>query len=318
MINAMCLEGMTSSSAYHAPVLANEVVELLRGAQNVLDGTLGGGGHSRALLEAGAGHVTGVDRDPNALAEAERTLHAYASAGRFSAIESNYAEVGRVPELADQFFDAILLDLGVSSRQVDDTSRGFTFRPGAPLDMRMGADAYASAADILNRENEATLTGVFKEFGDEPRGARLAREVVRRRATKPFEISDDFVGAIRAVLGPRSGAPDFARLFQAVRIAVNNELMGLTQALPVLRDRLAPGGRLAVISYHSGEDRIVKNLFREWSAACVCPPKQPVCTCRGRPLGTTVTRRALTASEDEVTHNPRARSARLRVWQSAE
>lgn len=181
----------------------------------------------------------------------------------------------------------------------------------------MGADAYGTAADILNDENESTLTGVFKEFGDEPRGARLAREVVRRRATKPFETSDDFVGAIRAVLGPRSGAPDFARLFQAVRIAVNNELMGLTHALPALRDRLVPGGKLAIIAYHSGEDRIVKNAFREWSAACVCPPKQPICTCRGRPLGTTITRRALTASGEEIHTNPRARSARLRVWQSA-
>ena len=299
-------------------MLANEVVELFRGATNMLDGTLGGGGHSRALLEAGVQHVTGVDRDRNALAEATRALGDYASARRFSAVESNYAEIDRAPELADQQFDGILLDLGVSSHQVDDASRGFTFRPGAPLDMRMGADAYASAADLLNRENETTLTAVFKEFGDEPRGARLAREVVRRRATKPFETSDDLVGAIRAVLGPRSGPPDFARLFQAVRIAVNNELMGLTHALPALRDRLRPGGTLAVIAYHSGEDRIVKNMFRDWSAACICPPKQPVCTCRGRPLGTTVTRRALTASEEEVHRNPRARSARLRAWQSAE
>jgi 16S rRNA (cytosine1402-N4)-methyltransferase len=309
---------MASDSAYHAPVLANEVVDLFRGAKKVLDGTLGGGGHTHALLEAGAQHVTGVDRDPNALTEAARRLKEYSSAGRFTAIESNYAEIDDVPGLVGQRFDGILLDLGVSSHQVDDASRGFTFRPGAPLDMRMGVDAYATAADLLNKENEATLTGVFKEFGDEPRGARLAREIVRRRGTRPFETSDDLVGAIRAVLGPRSGPPEFARLFQAVRIAVNNELMGLSRALPALRDRLMPGGRLAVIAYHSGEDRIVKNMFRDWSAACVCPPKQPVCTCRGRPLGTTVTRRALTASEDEVQHNPRARSARLRVWQNAE
>jgi 16S rRNA (cytosine1402-N4)-methyltransferase len=307
---------MESENAYHAPVLANEVVELLRGARTVLDGTLGGGGHTRALLEAGVESVVGVDRDPEALRAAAQSLARYGQ--RFSAVEANYAEVGQSPELAGRRVDGILLDLGISSHQIDDTNRGFSFRPGAPLDMRMGADAYGTAADILNRENEATLTGVFKEFGDEPRGARLAREVVRRRANKPFETSDDFVGAIRAVLGPRSGAPEFARLFQAVRIAVNNELMGLTSALPALRDRLTPGGTLAVIAYHSGEDRIVKNAFREWSAACVCPPKQPVCTCRGRPLGTTITRRALTASEAEVQQNPRARSARLRAWRSAE
>jgi 16S rRNA (cytosine1402-N4)-methyltransferase len=318
MINAMCLEGMATDSAYHAPVLANEVVELFRGASTILDGTLGGGGHAGALLAAGAAHVTGVDRDAHALAEAARSLAEYAASGRFAAVETNYAELEQVPALAGQRYDAILLDLGVSSKQVDDATRGFTFRPGAPLDMRMGGDAYATAADILNQENEATLTGVFKEFGDEPRGARLAREVVRRRATRPFETSDDFVGAIRAVLGPRSGPPEFARLFQAVRIAVNNELMGLTKALPALRDRLTPGGRLAVIAYHSGEDRIIKNVFRDWSAACVCPPKQPMCTCRGHPLGTTITRRALTPSEEEVTRNPRARSARLRAWQRAE
>jgi 16S rRNA (cytosine1402-N4)-methyltransferase len=307
---------MVAENAYHAPVLANEVVALLGGARSVLDGTLGGGGHTRALLEAGVERVVGVDRDPEALREAARTLSSYGD--RFSAVEANYADLDQTSELAGRRFDGILLDLGISSHQVDDPSRGFTFRPGAPLDMRMGADAYGTAADILNRENEATLAGVFKEFGDEPRGARLAREVVRRRATRPFETSDDFVGAIRAVLGPRSGAPEFARLFQAVRIAVNNELMGLTHALPALRDRLTPGGTLAVIAYHSGEDRIVKNAFREWSAACVCPPKQPVCTCRGRPLGTTITRRALTASDAEVQQNPRARSARLRAWRSAE
>jgi 16S rRNA (cytosine1402-N4)-methyltransferase len=125
------------------------------------------------------------------------------------------------------------------------------------------------------------------------------------------------VGAIRAVLGSRSGAADFARLFQAVRIAVNDELPGLERALPALRDRLTSGGTLVVIAYHSGEDRIVKNTFREWSAACICPPKQPMCTCRGRPLGTTITKRAITASEDEVARNPRARSARLRAWRNA-
>jgi S-adenosyl-methyltransferase MraW len=308
---------MTSGSAYHAPVLVNEVVDLLRGKRRILDGTLGGGGHSHALLEAGAEQVIGIDRDPDAIAAAEERLGDYASSGRFSAIESNYADLGLVAALEGMRFDGVLLDLGVSSHQFDAPERGFTIRPGAPLDMRMGTDSYDTAAAVLNEENEATLTGIFKEFGDEPRGARLAREVVRRRTTKPFETSDDFVRAIRAVLGPRSGTPDFARLFQALRIAVNNELAGLTRALPALRDRLMPGGRLAVIAYHSGEDRIVKNEFREWSAACVCPPKQPICTCRGRPLGTTVTRRALTASEQEVLHNPRARSARLRAWQSA-
>jgi 16S rRNA (cytosine1402-N4)-methyltransferase len=305
---------MTTDSAYHAPVLVSEVVDLLRSSERVLDGTLGGGGHAEALLEAGVQTVVGVDRDPEAVAAALARLAAYASQRRFLAFEANYSELGQ--EVSPRPFHGILLDLGVSSRQIDISERGFTFRPGIRLDMRMGRDAPRDAATILNDEDEATLATIFKDYGDEARGARLAREIVRRRETRPFESSDDFVGAIRAVLGPRSGPNDFARLFQSIRIAVNFELTGLANALPALRDRLVPGGTFVVISYHSGEDRIVKNAFREWSAACVCPPKQPVCTCRGRPLGTTLTRRAITAAEDEVSRNPRARSARLRAWRS--
>jgi len=299
-------------------VLAAETIDLLGSATRVLDCTLGGGGHSQALLDAGVRSVIGVDRDPDALAAATRRLEAFATAGRFSAIQSNYADVANDPALHDLTSDGILLDLGISSHQVDAESRGFTFRPGAPLDMRMGPDAELSATDLLNDESETSLATTFREFGDEHRADRLAREIVRRRATQPFATSDDLVRAIRAVLGPRSGSSDFARLFQAVRIAVNNELPGLTRALPVLRDRLTAGGTVVVIAYHSGEDRIVKNTFREWSAACICPPKQPVCTCRGRPLGTTLTRRAVTASDEEIAANPRARSARLRAWRSVE
>jgi 16S rRNA (cytosine1402-N4)-methyltransferase len=308
---------MTLDSAYHAPVLVSRVVELLGRSKRVLDGTLGGGGHSQALLDAGVRMVVGIDRDPEALAASRARLERYEAEKRFAAFEGNYADLGEVSALAGAWFDGILLDLGVSSRQIDADERGFTFRPGIRLDMRMGRDALRDAAGILNDDDEATLAKIFKDYGDEARGARLAREIVRRRQTRPFESSDDLVGAIRAVLGPRSGPADFARLFQSIRIAVNFELTGLTRALPALRDRLAAGGTFVVISYHSGEDRIVKNAFREWSAACVCPPKQPVCTCRGRPLGTTLTRRAITASETEVASNPRARSARLRAWRSA-
>ena len=314
----MCLERMPEPSAYHAPVLAGAVVDLLGGCRSVLDCTLGGGGHAITLLEAGVSRVVGVDRDPEALSTAADRLRPYADAGRFEAIESNYAAVDEVPELSGATFDGILLDLGVSSHQVDAESRGFTFRPGAPLDMRMGPDASGTAADFLNEESERSLTDAFRLYADEPRAARLAREITRRRANRRFDSSDDLVGAIRAVLGPKSGAPDFARIFQAVRIAINDELSGLERALPVLRDRLAAGGTMVVIAYHSGEDRLVKHAFREWSAACICPPRQPVCTCRGRPLGTTLTRRALAASDAEVALNPRARSARLRAWRSAE
>ena len=297
-------------------MLASEVNELLANCTTVLDGTLGGGGHSLALLGAGVKRIVGVDRDSDALAAAQETLREFRASGRFAAYEANYADVDEVPEISSTHFDGILLDLGISSHQVDASERGFTFRQGAPLDMRMGRDAPLDAAAFLNTEEETSLERVFKDYGDEPRGARLAREVVRRRERRPFATSDDFVGAIRAVLGPRSGPSDFARLFQALRIGVNDEIVGLSRALPSLRDRLTHGGTMVVISYHSGEDRVVKNAFREWSAACVCPPKQPICTCRGRPLGTTLTRRAIAASADEVRGNPRARSARLRAWRS--
>ena len=299
-------------------MLASEVTELLRGSKRVLDCTLGGGGHSLALLEAGVPSVIGVDRDPQALAAAMTRLRDFAEAGWFSAVQSNYADLDASSPIENMTFDGILLDLGISSHQVDNAERGFTFRQGARLDMRMGADATRDAADLLNTADEAAITKIFKTFGDEPRAARLSHEIVRRRENKPFETSDDLVGAIRAVLGSRSGAAEFARLFQALRIAVNDELTGLERALPALRDRLTPGGTLVVIAYHSGEDRIVKHAIRSWSAACVCPPKQPSCTCRGRSLGTTLTRRAVTASHDEVLQNPRARSARLRAWRSAE
>lgn len=304
------------ASAYHAPVLADEIVSLLRGKRALLDGTLGGGGHSLALLEQGA-MVTALDRDPHAVAAARERLRRFEPGGRFRAVLGNFADLDHLGDLAGARFDGILLDLGVSSHQIDDPVRGFSFREGAPLDMRMGEDAGGTASDFLNRASEADLARVFRDYGDEPKAARLAREVVHRRASRPFASSDDFVGAIRATLGPRSGPPEFARLFQSLRIEVNGELAGLERALPALRDRLTPGGIVAVIAYHSGEDRIVKHTFREWSTECTCPPRQPMCTCRGRALGVTLTRKAVVAGADEIERNARARSARLRAWQSA-
>ena len=303
-------------SEYHAPVLVGEVLQLLGGARRVLDGTLGGGGHSAALLDAGAS-VVSLDRDPAAIATARERLADAERAGRFQAIRTNYADLDRIAALDGARFDGVLLDLGISSHQIDQLGRGFSFREGAPLDMRMGADAERTAAELLNEEDERELARIFRELGDEPRAGRLAREVVRRRANRPFETSDDLVAAIRGALGARTGPGDFARLFQAVRIAVNRELERLAEALPALRDRLLPGGVLAVIAYHSGEDRLVKHLFREWSVACTCPPRQPVCTCGGTAPGALVTRRAVRASEGEVARNPRARSAKLRAWRRA-
>jgi 16S rRNA (cytosine1402-N4)-methyltransferase len=291
-------------------------VELLRGKRNVLDGTLGGGGHALALLEQGS-TVTALDRDPQAISAARDRLRSFELSGRFRAMLGNFAAIDEIDALAGERFDGILLDLGVSSHQLDDPARGFSFREGAPLDMRMGDDSALSAAEFLNLASERELARTFRENADEPRAGRLAREIVRRRANRPFATSDDLVGAIRGALGARTGPADFARIFQGVRIAVNRELEGLERALPTLRDRLEPAGVFALITYHSEEDRLVKHAFREWSRPCICPPRQPTCTCRGRPLGETLTRKPIVARPDEVADNPRARSARLRAWRSA-
>ncbi len=304
------------SGVYHVPVLLDPVLVLLGNAETVLDCTLGGGGHSAALLEQGA-RVTGIDRDPRALSAARERLSDAERAGRFRALLGNYADLDGAGLAPAERFDGILLDLGVSSHQFDDPRRGFTFREGAPLDMRMGDDAAVDAAGLLNTIDEVDLSALLRNFADEPRAARLAREIVRRRQRRAFATADDLVDAIRAVLGPRSGPPDFARIFQAVRIAVNDELAGLERALPALRDRLLPDGVLAVISYHSGEDRLVKHAFRAWSTRCTCPPRQPLCTCGGTAAGETLTRRAIVSDEAEITLNPRARSAKLRAWRRA-
>ena len=286
------------------------------GGSRAVDATLGGGGHAVILRAAGA-QVLGIDRDPEAIDAARRTL----GTDRVEYLEGSFAAPAVLAAIASFHPDRILLDLGVSSHQIDTAERGFTFRPGAPLDMRMQGGGSkergaVTARDILNSWPEERLTQVFAEYGDERRARALAREVIRRRLREPFIVSDDFVNAIRAVLGPRSGPSDFARLFQALRIAVNDEIATLELALPRLRDALEPGGRLGVITYHSGEDRIVKHAFREWSRDCICPPRQPICTCRGRALGRVLTKKPVVPDAREVAANARARSAQFRVFES--
>jgi 16S rRNA (cytosine1402-N4)-methyltransferase len=299
---------MAEPTTYHVPVLVGPVIAAAAGARRAVDATLGGGGHAEALRAAGL-EVLAIDRDPEAIAFARARL----GGERIRYLEAPYHSPQALEAVADFRPGFILLDLGVSSHQLDAEARGFTFRPGAPLDMRMEGRG-ASAADLLNRLEEDALERIFADYGDERRARRLAREVVRRRERAPFAVSDDLVNAIRATLGPRAGPSEFARLFQAVRIVVNEELTGLADALPGFRDALEPGGALAVITYHSGEDRLVKHTFREWGSACVCPPHQPVCTCRGRPLGHVEPRKPIVPSEDEIAANPRARSAKLRVF----
>lgn len=303
-----------SAAGYHAPVLVAEVLKYLGPARGGLyfDGTLGGGGHTAAILNGGEGaRVIGVDRDREALQEAKRHLAPYGA--RVTIVESDYASAA---ESLTEPLAGALLDLGVSSHQIDETRRGFSFRRGTPLDMRMSDDG-PTAADLLNELPESDLADVFYRFGEERRSRRLAAEVVKRRRTEPFRTSDDLVAAMHVALGGRVSERTKARIFQALRIATNRELEQLERALPALRDALVAAGVFVVISYHSLEDREVKERFREWSRSCVCPPELPVCVCGGVAAGELLTRKPVVPTDAEVAANPRARSAKLRAWRKA-
>jgi 16S rRNA (cytosine1402-N4)-methyltransferase len=294
-------------STFHSPVLLEPVLAAARGAERAVDATLGDGGHAAALVELGI-DVLGIDRDPDAIAISRRRL-----GDRIRYVQAPYASEEALAAVREFRPDFILLDLGVSSRQLDQEARGFTFRPRAPLDMRMGPSGQ-SAADVLNTAPPEELERLFRDFGDERRARRLAAEIVRRRTREQFATSDDLVNAIRATLGAKAGPSEFARLFQAVRIAVNDEAGELKRALTEFRDALKPGGRLSIITYHSGEDRLVKQAFHEWARSCICPPGFPVCVCRGRALGQAQPRKPILPGPDELTSNPRARSAKLRIF----
>lgn len=307
----------------HEPVMVEEVLARLEPERGgtYLDGTVGGGGHAAALLaRSERARLWGVDRDPEAVEAARSRLAEFGD--RASVRRADFrdlpealgAEAGEIEDLA-----GVLLDLGISSHQIDTTARGFSFRPATPLDMRMGGTTGGRrpAADLLQEATEEELGTIFREYGEIRRWRRLAREVVRRRRSHPPTTSDDLVEAARAALGGRTGPGELAKVFQAVRIAVNEELEALERALPRLRDLLASEGRYVVIAYHSLEDRRVKHAFREWSRECICPPELPVCRCRGEALGHALDRRPVSPTDDEVARNPRSRSARLRAWERA-
>jgi 16S rRNA (cytosine1402-N4)-methyltransferase len=299
-----------STSFRHESVLAAEVVEFLRPApgRTIIDGTLGGGGHSGLLLKGGA-RVIAFDRDPEALAHARALLAPHGES--FTALEGNYAEApAALAAMGVSRVDGILLDLGVSSHQLDTAERGFSFQREGPLDMRMGRSG-ATAADLVNTLPAAELARIFREYGDEPRAIQFAARIVRSREKKPFETTAELAGLIAAGRsGPRHPA---TRVFQALRIAVNDEIGSLERALPAFASLLAPGGRLAVITFHSLEDRIVKHFFRRHSVAEVDDPTWPAPRPNPDRLFDAVTPRSVTASPAELEANPRSRSARLRV-----
>lgn len=310
---------MPEESTYHVPVLVDEVMDALQPERGgtYLDGTLGGGGHALALLERGPeARLVGVDRDPDAISEAGRRLERYGD--RVRLVPAIFADAVEAAGIAPGSLAGALLDLGVSSHQIDADARGFTFRPGAPLDMRMAGAARdeRSAADLLAELDEDELTVIFRRYGEERRARQLARMILEMREREPLTRSEQLSEAIdRALVRPTH--QDRARIFQALRIAVNAEIEGLERALPAIRDALAEGGVFVVLAYHSLEDRLVKEAFREWSRACVCPPRLPACVCGGVADGAPLTRKPVMASEAEIARNPRARSVRLRAWRRA-
>jgi len=306
------------SATDHVPVLADEVRQLLaiEPGETVVDATFGAGGHA-ALLAAdlrGEGRLIAIDRDPTARAYFDRFRKQTGVQGRF--LRGDFSIV--LEQLADNGCraDAILFDLGVSSMQIDRPERGFSYAADAPLDMRMDPSADYSARDLVNEASERELTHIFRQYGEERYAKQIARAIARRRREQPFERTGELVETIKnAIPAPArfgDGHPA-KRVFQALRIAVNDELTALEDALPAAVDLLKPGGRLAVISFQSLEDRIVKRFLRDQEHGCTCPPDFPVCVCGQEPVLRATPRRAIRPSSRETASNPRAASARLRA-----
>ncbi|MEB3198739.1 MAG: 16S rRNA (cytosine(1402)-N(4))-methyltransferase RsmH [Candidatus Sericytochromatia bacterium] len=299
---------------HHLPVLPDAVMASLapQAGDRVLDATVGGAGHASRLLRAvgSDGFLFGCDRDPRAIQAASEQLTAVGE--NFKLFQGSFDQIDLwgLPPL-----QGILFDIGVSSPQLDHAERGFSFRAKGPLDMRMDPAGALTAADILQNMSEAELARIFFEFGEERHSRRLARAIVAERSHGRFwQDTAAFAAFVEQTL-PRSREPihPATRAFQALRIAVNDELGMLQRALPQAVRALAPGGRLGVISFHSLEDRIVKRFFQEQAKACVCPPRQPVCTCQKVSTLEVLTKKPLVAEPQELSENPRARSAKLRV-----
>jgi 16S rRNA (cytosine1402-N4)-methyltransferase len=305
----------------HRPALLEEcltALELQPGAI-VVDGTVGGGGHAAAILDRTApdGRLIGFDLDAEAIRESQRRLDSFGD--RVTLVHESFRNLDAVLErLEIPQVDAVLLDLGVSSHQLDSPERGFRFASetadDTPLDMRMNQDADTTAADLLRRARPEQLEKWFSDYADLPKAKKLARVIVEARQNTPLRTAADLRKLIADARVGRGRRHDPSTLvFQALRMAVNDEADALSEGLEAAIDSLRVGGRLAVLAYHSGEDRVVKNRFRDVARGCTCPPRTPVCICGGKKRLRVITKRPLTASESELRENTRARSARLRV-----
>lgn len=305
----------------HLPVLVEEVMQMLAPLPGGLhiDATLGGGGHTERILEATCpdGRLLGLDADATAAARVEARLRTRFG-DRLVIRQSNFRELAAVaPAAGFGAVDGCLFDLGLSSYQLADRDRGFGFRAGGPLDMRFDPGRGVPAAELLATLDDAALTALFRRYGEEPKAARVARAIVDVRRTAPIRTADELAALIERVLPPNPRQPrrthPATRVFQALRIAVNQELEALEGGLGAALDLLRPGGRLVVLSYHSLEDRIVKRFIAAERRGCVCPPEVPICVCGRNPRLRLITRPSLTPTAVEIAANPRARSARLRA-----
>ncbi|MGE5591863.1 MAG: 16S rRNA (cytosine(1402)-N(4))-methyltransferase RsmH [Bacillota bacterium] len=303
-------------SFHHLPVLLDDVLEGLRpytGGRYV-DCTVGGGGHSRAILAASSpsGRLLGLDQDPAALQAAGETLNAFGR--RVTLRKANFRRLlDTAREAGFDQADGVLFDIGVSSPQLDEGERGFSFHQDAPLDMRMDPDGPVTARDLVNELEVPDLTRILQDYGEERWARRIAEFIVRNR---PLETTGQLVEVIKAAIpaaARRSGPHPARRTFQALRIAVNDELGALEEGLGQALELVRPGGRVAVITFHSLEDRIVKQAMQDWARGCICPPDLPICVCGRKPRARLVTRKPVSAGEEEVSRNPRSRSAKLRV-----
>ena len=299
----------------HIPVLLNECLEGLAidPAGIYLDGTAGGGGHSSQIAKRlTTGRLVSLDQDPDAIEAAGKALEGLPA----TLVQTNFCNAcSALYGLGIEKINGALLDLGVSSHQLDDASRGFSYRQDAPLDMRMSQSG-PTAADLVNTASREELARILREYGEEPYAWAIAGRIVQRREETPFVTTLQLADAIASALPPavrRKDKNPARRSFQALRIAVNSELDVLSQGMEEIFDLLAPGGRFAIITFHSLEDRLVKNKFRQWATACTCPPEYPVCVCGGKAKGKLITRKPIEATAAELEENRRSRSAKLRV-----